>query len=126
MKNYAIGIIKDLVISVLIVVCILVILSIVFYDKISLTKVIPVSDEYFLTEEMQNEIEETNLMETKEIIVNYYIDAADLKKYEKTNEYKKGKSNPFSVYEDYNEENILNSDGENNGSQNFYEDDGTK
>ena len=80
MKKYGIDLIKDFIISILIVVCICIILSIVFYDKISLTKVIPQSDEYFLTEEMENEIQESNLQNTQEIIVNYYIDAADLKK----------------------------------------------
>lgn len=126
MKKYGIDLIKDFIISILIVVCICIILSIVFYDKISLTKVIPQSDEYFLTEEMENEIQKSNLQNTQEIIVNYYIDAADLKKYEKDNEYNKGKSNPFSVYEDYEEPNSINGDPFNDNSQNFYEDDGTK
>jgi len=125
-------IIKDLIISILIVVCIIVILSVIFYDKISLSKVIPESEEYILTEEMQEGIEESIVEESKEVVTKYYIDAADLKKYEKTNEYNKGKKNPFAVEEipvDTTIDNTTdnnNSSSTNNESTNFYEDDGTK
>lgn len=129
MKNYVIEVIKDLIISVLIIICIIVILSIIFYDKISLSKVIPEAEEYFLTEEMQQEIEDTDLEEAQEVIVNYYIDAKDLKKYEKTNEYNKGKSNPFAA-ESYDAGKPINTvDGtssNNSTNNNFYKDEGIK
>ena len=117
MKNYGIDLIKDFIISILIVVCIAIILSIILYDKISLTKVIPESDEYFLTEEMEQEIKEKETEKTQTTIVNYYIDAADLRKYKKANEYSKGKRDPFSEYSEGIDDNTLT---------NFYEDDGTK
>ena len=131
MKNYVIEVIKDLIIIVLIIICIIVILSIIFYDKISLSKVIPESEEYFLTEEMQQEIEDTNLEEAQEVIINYYIDATDLKKYEKTNEYNKGKSNPFAA-ESYDAGKPTNtvdgsaSNSVNSTNNNFYKDEGIK
>ena len=129
MKNYIIEVIKDLIISILIIICIAVILSIIFYDKISLSKVIPEAEEYFLTEEMQQEIEDTDLEEAQEVIVNYYIDATDLKKYEKTNEYNKGKSNPFAA-ESYDAGEVTNTvDGtssNNSTNNNFYKDEGIK
>ena len=96
MKGQTIEIIKDLIVSLLIVVCIGVILSMVFYDDIALGKVVPEVEEYTLSAEMQNELEYTELDDAEEVIINYYIDASDLKKYEKTNEYVKGKSNPFA------------------------------
>ena len=128
MKNYVIEVIKDLIISVLIIICIIVILSIIFYDEISLGKVIPEAEEYFLTEEMEQEIEDTNLEEAKEVIVNYYIDATDLKKYEKTNEYNKGKSNPFAAesYDAGEISNTVNVSTSSNTNNNFYKDEGIK
>ena len=132
-----IEIIKDLIISILIVICIIVVLSVIFYDKISLSRVIPESEEYLLTEEMQEGIEDSTLEEAKEVVTKYYIDAADLKKYEKTKEYNKGKKNPFAEEavsnnkDNTNNTNInsndtsSNTDSDNN-SENFYEDDGTK
>lgn len=129
MKNYIIEVIKDLIISVLIIICIIVILSIIFYDKISLSKVVPEAEEYFLTEEMEQEIEDTNLEEAKEVIVNYYIDATDLKKYEKTKEYNKGKSNPFAA-ESFDAGEVTNTvDGTSSNdstNSNFYKDEGIK
>ena len=96
MKGQALEVIKDLIVSILIVICIGIILSIIFYDDIAIGKVIPVADEYALSDEMKKELEDSKLDSAEEIIVNYYIDASDLKKYEKTNQYIKGKSNPFA------------------------------
>ena len=135
MEKQAIEIIKDLFISLLIVICIIIILSFVFYDKIALGKVIPEVDEYVLSNEMQDALENTELENTQEVIINYYIDAGDLKKYETTKEYDKGKSNPFATEEIFN--NVVGgneTDGNNtssptnnsNASNNFYEDDVTK
>lgn len=125
MKNYVTEIIKDLIISVLIIICIIIILSLVFYDKIAITKVIPETEEYFLTEEMEQEIEDSQIEETQEIVTTYYIDASDLRKYEKANEYVKGKSNPFSMSSEYSGEVNTNSSS-NTNNKGFYEDDGTK
>jgi len=130
MKKKAIEIIKDLIISILLVACIAIILSIVFYEKISLSKVIPESEEYVLPEEMEEELKNKNIEEVEEVIVNYYIDAKDLKKYEKTKEYDKGKVNPFAIESssptdsDKNENQSSNSIQDSNNG--FYEDDGTK
>ena len=134
MKKPGIEIIKDTFISLLIVVCIAIVLSIVFYDDISLGKVIPEAENYVLTDEMQKELEDSELEDAQEVIVNYYIDASDLKKYEKTNEYDKGKSNPFGVAEISDgtdntvdgENSSSSSNDSNTGSGNFYEDEGIK
>lgn len=134
MKEQNAHIIKDLIISILVVICIVLILSVIFYDKISLSKVIPESQEYLLTDEMQQELEETNLDDAQEVVTKYYIDAADLKKYEKTKEYNKGKQNPFAEDETPVANNTTNDVDSNDGStsstinnsDNFYEDDGTK
>ncbi len=132
MKGQAIEIIKDLIASILIVISIGIILSIIFYDDIAIGKVIPVADEYALSDEMKKELEDSKLDSAEEIIVNYYIDASDLKKYEKTNQYIKGKSNPFAEISE-NEIGNNTATGDNNESSNnsnsqggFYEDDGTK
>lgn len=125
MKNYVTEIIKDLIISILIIICIIIILSLVLYDKIAITRVIPETEQYFLTEEMEEEIENSKIEETQETVTTYYIDASDLRKYEKTNEYVKGKSNPFSMSsEDSGDVNSNSSSNTNN--KGFYEDDGTK
>ena len=142
MKGQAIEIIKDLIVSLLIIVSIVIILSLVFYDDIALGKVVPQAEDYTLSAEMQNELEYTELDDAEEVIINYYIDASDLKKYEKTNEYIKGKSNPFAEVNNSETVNNTTTEGNNtitggnntssgtnennNGNGGFYEDDGTK
>ena len=135
MKNEKFSIIKDIIISILIVVTILLIISIIFYDKISLSKVIPEAEEYTLSDEMQKDLDEGKEEETKQIVTTYYIDAVDLKNYEKNKEYNKGKKNSFaelstsngtSTSENNTSSSENNSNNNNKNNENFYDDDGTK
>lgn len=136
MKKLNTDLIKDFIVSILIVACIILIFSVIFYDKISLSKVIPKSEEYSLSDEMQEDIDESLSEEGTEIVTTYYIDAADLKQYERTKEYNKGKKNPFAMESSSvtnkvnNTTNTDNTDKNNetsaSNSTNFYEDDGTK
>lgn len=123
---------KDIGISFLIITAIVLILMIVFYNKISIARLIPSVEEYSLSEEIQNELAQDDIDEEAEIIKTYQLEASELKQYEKTKEYNKGKKNPFAVdstdYENNNSNNN-NLDKENtdkSSSNNFYEDDGTK
>ena len=122
-------IIKDIFISILLIICIVIILSLIFYDKIAISRIVPQAEEYLLTEEMQEEIQESDLQEAEEVVINYYIDKTDLKKYEKTNEYVKGKNNPFAATSDYTGNgdlsNTISSDS-NTSSGGFYKDQGIK
>ena len=133
MKKINIDLIKDLIISILIVICIGLVISVIFYGKISLSKVIPESQEYVLSSEMQQDLNKSYTDEATEVVTTYYIDAADLKKYEKTKEYNKGKKNPFAVESDSletgnttNADNIDSNNTTSSTQNNFYEDDGTK
>ena len=114
---------KDLFISLLIVLFIILIIFVISYNKLSINKIIPESEDYLLSEKMKKDIEEDKLEEAEEVVTTYYLDASDLKKLEKTNEYQKGKVNPFAEVSA--SPNSISSSG-NNGSTNFYKDDGTK
>lgn len=137
MNAKIIEVIKDLFLSILIVACISGIVLVIFYDKISLGKLVPEAEEYILSEQMQSELKNVE-EDTEEIIVNYQLDSSDLKKYEKDKEYIKGKSNPFAKIDkntEILENNVSNNTniGNNNtniengtASGNFYPDYGTK
>ena len=132
MKKINIELIKDLFISLLITISIILVISVIFYDKISVSRVIPEAEEYMLTDEMLTDLNQSYTENVTEIITNYSIDAADLKQYEKTKENNKGKKNPFAVESDSTSPTSNNVDGINNStttsptSNTFYEDDGTK
>lgn len=135
MKKINIELIKDFAISLAIILAILLILSIVLYDKTSLTKVVPVAEEYKLSDKMNEEMEEQVLEENKDLITTYYLDASDLRRYEKSSEqYRKGKANPFaeesSQAEDYNSNSTNNSsqtkENKTTNSKGFYDNGGLK
>ena len=138
MKFLSKDILKDIGISFLIVIAIILLIMIVFYNKISIGRVIPKAEEYTLSEELANELEQESEDEDSEIIKTYELEASDLKKYEKTNEYNKGKKNPFSAESSATTNsttgnNTTSSTNEQNdtventsSSTNFYDDDGTK
>lgn len=126
MKDYIIELVRDIIISLLVIACIIMALSLIFYDKIAISKVIPEAEEYFLTEEMQEEINDKDIEEAEEVVVTYHIDAGDLKKFEKNKEYEKGKNHPFAISSEYTADNNTTSSHSNKGQTGFYEDDGTK
>lgn len=133
MKKINIDLIKDIIISILILISIVLIVSVIFYNKNPLNKVIPESQEYALASEMQEALNESYIDESTEVVTTYYIDAADLKKFESTKEYDKGKKNPFAVESDSSEigniadtNNIDSNASTSSTNSNFYDDDGTK
>lgn len=91
-------IIKEMIIIILLLCAIALILGIILYDYIPINKVVPEIEKYQTSESVKNEIKETIDTENSEIVVTYEMDSSDLKSFEKTNEYDKGKANPFSKY----------------------------
>ena len=131
MKKTGLNIMKDFIISLLIAACIILLFSVVLYEKISINKVIPQSEEYTVSNEMQEDLNESVSIEEKEVVTTYYIDAAELKKYEKTKEYNKGKKNPFAAESEGTSNNIVTGNDNNiiidtPTTNTFYGDSGTK
>lgn len=99
------SILKEVIITLLLCIAILLILSILFYDYNPLNKVVPNKVAYSTPENIQNDIEEakTGTNDTNyEVEVTYSIDSSDLNIYKKSNSYVAGKSNPFGDIEDTN------------------------
>lgn len=89
-------IIKEIIIVLLLLLAIILALGILFYDYIPNNKVVPSVDAYSTSTEIINELE-TNIANNETINVIYEITTNDLKSLEKTNEYEKGKANPFGA-----------------------------
>ena len=88
-------IIKEAGIIILILVAIVLILGIVFYDYIPNNKTVPASVEaYAFPEDIKEELN-SKFRGEQNIVRTYYIDSSDLSIYETTKEYDKGKVNPF-------------------------------
>ncbi len=135
------SIIKEIIIVLLLLVAIVLALGVLFYEYIPTNKTVPSVAEYTTSEVIKNEIED-QVVDEQEVLVTYEITAQDLKTYEKTKDYKKGKANPFSTYvtkpAETNDNNNVANTGDGNTSVNpdtntespsgdtYYKDTGTK
>ena len=96
MNNSAKEIIKSVIISILAVIAIILIVIVFSYNKVALGRVVPKTGTYELSEDVREELESEDEEQT-EIITTYVLDAAELKYYERTKEYNKGKRHPFAA-----------------------------
>jgi len=92
------SILKEIIITLLLCLAILLVLSILFYDYNPLNKIIPDTIAYSTPEEIKNEIEQNEVKDVLDGGVNvvYSIDGTDLNIYKKSNSYVAGKQHPFS------------------------------
>ena len=90
-------IIKETGIVILLLAVIALIIGILFYDYIPNNKTVPAKVEaYAFPADVQEELSESLKDEEQNIVRTYYIDSDELSLYESTNDYDKGKVNPFS------------------------------
>lgn len=92
------SVLKEIIITLLLCIAILLILGIIFYDYNPLSKIVPNKIAYETPENIQNEIAENEVKDVLEGGINivYSIDALDLNIYKKSNSYVSGKANPFA------------------------------
>lgn len=111
---------KEIIIVLLLLLVIILLLGIMFYDYMPNSRTIPVQvPEYALEETVQQELDkELENMESEEIIKTYQLDAIDIENYERTNDYNKGKVNPFAKYSGKAEGSVENGDSGNNTTTN--------
>lgn len=92
-------ILKELIISLLLCLAIILVLGILFYEYVPMTKTIPNPVSYQTPDNIKEELAETHGVDENEIILTYEVDATDLNNYKRIQNYKPGKANPFSSYE---------------------------
>jgi len=85
-------VIKEIGIVLLLLVAVVLLLAIVFYDYIPSNKIVPIKIQAFeVPEDVKQELKDANPTE-QNIVKTYYIDNDDLDLYN----YDKGKPNPFA------------------------------
>ena len=106
---------KEIFIMLLLLVAVLLLFGVIFYDYIPTSKVIPNKVAYIVPEEVKEELDSV-LQDTKDTItLTYEIDTIDLNRYKSSGSYVPGKVNPFEEYKEP-VNNDINSDS--NGSTN--------
>ena len=90
-------VIRQIIVTLLLCLAILLILSVLLYAYVPNNKVIPERVSYTAPEEVQSILEE-NVEDESQVILTYEVNASDLNNAERINEYNPGKVNPFSSY----------------------------
>lgn len=88
---------KEFILVLLLILAIILVLGIFFYDYIPMNKVVPKIEQYEPPKNVKEELEE-NIEEKEEEMTPIIreINGSDLNLYEKTKDYQKGKVNPFA------------------------------
>ncbi len=118
---------KEIIILIPITLAIVFASSVLFYNYMPTSKIVPETVKYEAQENIIQEIEEKITENDEEVIITYQVDSKDLNVYEKNKDYNAGNPNPFSYYTlDTNEDgNIVNTDGNSNQNNNNNNSDGT-
>ena len=95
------NVIKEIIIILLLCLAIILILGILLYEYVPMTRTIPNPVSYTVPEEVETEIQDTS----DDVLLSFNndsegIDSTELNNYERINNYQPGKANPFSSYED--------------------------
>ena len=93
------AIIKELIIVLLLCLAIILLLGVLLYEYVPMSKTVPNPVSYTTPEDLQQELAASSDVDNSQIILTYEVDSTDLNNYERINDYQPGKANPFSSYE---------------------------
>lgn len=91
-------VIREIIITLLLCVAIVLLLAFIFYDYNPINKVVPNKIAYSVPENIRNELEEESIQNTTLSVENkvYTIEGSDLNIYKRSNTYNPSKENPFA------------------------------
>lgn len=92
-------ILKEIIIILLLCLAIILILGVLLYKYVPISKTIPNEVAYITPEEVEKQLLDTKSLDEGEIVMTYEINSDDLRNYTKIHDYNPGKANPFSSYE---------------------------
>lgn len=87
---------KEIIIFLLLCLAIILLLGILLYEYIPMSKTVPNPVSYVTPEEVQEELASMNDINEDQIIMTYEVDSTDLNNYRRVNDYQPGKANPFA------------------------------
>ncbi len=90
---------KEIIIILLLCLAIILILGILLYNYVPMTKTIPNPVSYTTPDDVKQELAESETIDESQVIMTYEVDSTDLNNYKRVQDYKPGKANPFSSYE---------------------------
>ena len=102
------SIIKEIIIILLICLAIILVLGILLYEYVPISKTIPNEVAYTTPSDVKEELLSSSDVDDDQIIVTYEVNQDDLNNYKKVQNYKPGKANPFASGETTDSSNATN------------------
>ena len=93
------SIIKEIIIFLLLILAILLILGVILYEYVPSNKQLPETVSYSTPQNVKEKLVTIEGVDEDQVILTYELNQTDLNNYQRINEYKPGKTNPFSTYE---------------------------
>ena len=93
---------KELVIVLLLILAIILVLSVLFYRYVPMSKTLPAEVIYNSSERVKELTSDTNKIDEETVIMTYSVDSTDLNNYQRSQNYVPGKANPFSGFDEEN------------------------
>lgn len=87
---------KEIIIFLLLCLAIILILGILLYEYIPMSKTVPNAVSYTTPAEVQEELASMDDLNEEQVIMTYEVDSTDLNNYRRINDYQPGKANPFA------------------------------
>lgn len=100
------NIFKEIIIILLLILAIILVLGVILYKYVPANKLLPEEVSYVTPQSVKEQLITIKDANEDDVILTYELNGADLYNYQRINEYKPGKSNPFSTL---NQENVENS-----------------
>ena len=92
---------------------IILILGILLYEYVPISKTVPNPVSYVRTEAVEEELASSDTIDESQLVMTYEINSSDLNNYKQMQEYKPGKANPFAAVS---EDNTGNNNGNNSSN----------
>ena len=93
------SIFKEIIIALLLCLAIILVLGVILYEYVPISKTIPSEVAYTTPEEVRQELIAAGDVDESEIVMTYEVNSDDLNNYRRVQDYKPGKANPFSSYQ---------------------------
>ena len=90
------SVIKELILVLLLCLAIILVLGILLYKYVPLSKTLPSEVAYTIPAETKEELAASEHIDDSQIVMTYTVNASDLNNFQKTQNYKPGKANPFA------------------------------
>ena len=107
------NIIKEIIMILLLTLAIILVLGVLLYEYVPISKTVPNPVSYVRTEAVEEELASSDTIDESQLVMTYEINSSDLNNYKQMQEYKPGKANPFAAVS---EDNTGNNNGNNSSN----------